>query len=86
MTNNILKLPVLLMYKPKLMKCELIVSQAFKIFAQQKKYFDKLVEMSILSVAKGNNGSDPLFSLASVVVKRVLRAKGIHRAREIYKR
>ncbi|CAN6901082.1 hypothetical protein Bca4012_093599 [Brassica carinata] len=59
---------------------------AFKIFAQQKKYFDKLVEMSILSVAKGNNGSDPLFSLASVVVKLVLQAKGIHRAREKYKR
>ncbi|KAF8094345.1 hypothetical protein N665_0365s0031 [Sinapis alba] len=59
---------------------------AFKFFAQQKKYFDKLVEMSILSVAKGNNGSDPVFSLASVVVKLVLQTKGIHSAREIYKR
>ncbi|CAH8314556.1 unnamed protein product [Eruca vesicaria subsp. sativa] len=59
---------------------------AFKIFAQEKKYFDKLVEMSILSVAKGNNGSDPVFSLASVVVKLVLQAKGIHSARELYKR
>lgn len=59
---------------------------AFKIFAQQNKYFDKLVEMSVLSVAKGNNGSDPVFCLASVVVKLVLQAKGIHSAREIYKR
>lgn len=59
---------------------------AFKIFAQQNKYFDKLVEMSILSVAKGNNGCDPVFCLASVVVKLVLQAKGIHSAREIYKR
>lgn len=64
----------------------LLYFQAFKIFAQQNKYFDKLVEMSILSVAKGNNGCDPVFCLASVVVKLVLQAKGIHSAREIYKR
>ncbi|KAL0798352.1 hypothetical protein Bca101_053527 [Brassica carinata] len=59
---------------------------AFKFFAEQRKYFDKLVEMSILSVAKGNNGSEPVFSLASLVLKLVHQAKGIHSAREIYKR
>ncbi|ESQ54437.1 hypothetical protein EUTSA_v10024642mg [Eutrema salsugineum] len=59
---------------------------AFEFYAHQRTYFDKLVEMSILSVAKGNNGSDHEFCLASVVVKFVLEKKGIHNAREIYKR
>ncbi|KFK29346.1 hypothetical protein AALP_AA7G121800 [Arabis alpina] len=58
---------------------------AFKFFSHQRTYFDKLVEMSILTVAK-SIGSDHVFSLASAVVKFVLETKGTHRAREIYKR
>ncbi|VVA98647.1 unnamed protein product [Arabis nemorensis] len=58
---------------------------AFKFFAHQRTYFDKLVEMSILSVAKGN-ASDHVFSLASAVVKFVLETKGSHSARKTYKR
>ncbi|XP_010438495.1 PREDICTED: U3 small nucleolar RNA-associated protein 6 homolog [Camelina sativa] len=58
---------------------------AFKFFAHQGTYFDKLVEMSILAVAK-NHGSDNVFSLASTVVKFVLETKGSHSARKIYKR
>uniref|UniRef100_A0A1J3E3P9 U3 small nucleolar RNA-associated protein 6-like protein n=1 Tax=Noccaea caerulescens TaxID=107243 RepID=A0A1J3E3P9_NOCCA len=59
---------------------------AFEFFGHQRTYFDKLVEMSILSVAKGNNGSDHVFSLGSEVVKFVLQTKGSQSAREIYKR
>ncbi|CAN8326226.1 unnamed protein product [Cochlearia groenlandica] len=58
---------------------------AFNFFAQQRTYFDNLVEMSILSVAKAN-GSGHVFSLASVVVKFVLQTKGSNSARKIYKR
>ncbi|CAH2070259.1 unnamed protein product [Thlaspi arvense] len=59
---------------------------AFKFFAHQKNYLNKLVELSILTVAKGNNGSDHAFSLASAVVKLVLEREGSRSAREIYKR
>ncbi|EOA15467.1 hypothetical protein CARUB_v10004327mg [Capsella rubella] len=58
---------------------------AFKFFAHQGTYFDKLVEMSILSVTK-SHGSDHVFSLSSMVVKFVLETKGNHHARKIYKR
>ncbi|CAE6172083.1 unnamed protein product [Arabidopsis arenosa] len=58
---------------------------AFKFFAHQRTYLDKLIEMSILSATK-SHGSDHVFSLSSTVVKFVLETKGGHSARKIYKR
>ncbi|KAL1203149.1 hypothetical protein V5N11_015386 [Cardamine amara subsp. amara] len=63
---------------------ESLWSTAFNLFADQRTYIDKLVEMSILSVARG--GRDNVFSLASTVVKFVLQTKGSHSARKIYKK
>ncbi|KAG8635190.1 hypothetical protein MANES_16G005300v8 [Manihot esculenta] len=58
---------------------------AFKVFAVEKHYFDKLVEMSFTSVVK-YGGSDDGFSLPCAVVNCILQKDGIQQARETYKR
>lgn len=59
--------------------------QALKLFSSQKEYFDKLVELSIVSLAK-DGGSDDGFSLSSAIVNFVFQKAGIQNAREMYKR
>jgi U3 small nucleolar RNA-associated protein 6 len=59
--------------------------QALNLFAKQKKYLDKLVEISLISVAK-DGGSDDGFSLSSAIVNFMLQKDGIHKARKTYKR
>lgn len=59
--------------------------QALKLFANQKSYFDKLVEISIGSLIK-DGGIDDGFSLSSAIVNFVLQKDGIQQAREMYKR
>lgn len=61
------------------------ISQALKFFANHKHIFDKLVELSLVSLAK-DGGSDNGFSLSSAIVNFVLQKDGVQRAREIYKR
>uniref|UniRef100_A0A6M2ERM1 U3 small nucleolar RNA-associated protein 6 homolog n=1 Tax=Populus davidiana TaxID=266767 RepID=A0A6M2ERM1_9ROSI len=58
---------------------------ALNFFAKQKKALDKLVEMSLISVAK-DGGSDDGFSLSSAIVNFMLQKDGIHKARKTYKR
>ncbi|KAI5581718.1 hypothetical protein BDE02_07G036400 [Populus trichocarpa] len=58
---------------------------ALNFFAKQKKYLDKLVEISLISVAK-DGGSDDGFSLSSAIVNFMLQKDGIHKARKTYKR
>ncbi|XP_015866930.2 uncharacterized protein LOC107404490 [Ziziphus jujuba] len=58
---------------------------ALKLFANQKSYFDKLVEISIGSLIK-DGGIDDGFSLSSAIVNFVLQKDGIQQAREMYKR
>ncbi|KAL3519447.1 hypothetical protein ACH5RR_017596 [Cinchona calisaya] len=58
---------------------------AFKYFAHHRQYFDKLVETSILALAK-YGGSDNGFSLSSTIVNFVLQRDGVQSAREIYTR
>ncbi|GLT83306.1 hypothetical protein SLE2022_016010 [Rubroshorea leprosula] len=56
-----------------------------KLFSNQRKYFEKLVEISLISVAK-DGGSENGFSLPSAVVNFVLQKGGLQHARETYKR
>ncbi|KAJ0017649.1 hypothetical protein Pint_09885 [Pistacia integerrima] len=58
---------------------------ALKFFANQKHYFEKLVEISLISVAK-DVGSEYGFSLPSAIINFVLQKDGIQHAREMYKR
>ncbi|KAA8515521.1 hypothetical protein F0562_018868 [Nyssa sinensis] len=58
---------------------------ALKFLANQRHYFDKLVEISVVSLAKGG-GSEKGFSLSSTIVNFVLQKDGIQCAREMYKR
>ncbi|CAM8908887.1 unnamed protein product [Rhodiola kirilowii] len=58
---------------------------AIKFFANKKSYFDKLVEVSLYSLAKGSgNGNE--FSLSSTIVNFILQKDGIQQARKMYKR
>ncbi|KAM5574624.1 hypothetical protein ABKV19_013859 [Rosa sericea] len=58
---------------------------ALKFFANQKNYFDKLVEISVRSLTK-DGGSEQGFSLSAAVVHFVLQKDGVPHAREMYKR
>ncbi|GAB2301069.1 hypothetical protein Dimus_035105 [Dionaea muscipula] len=58
---------------------------ALKFFANEKRYFEKLVELSILSLVR-DGGSEDGFSLSSVIVDMVLEKDGINKARDLYKR
>ncbi|CAK9176057.1 unnamed protein product [Ilex paraguariensis] len=58
---------------------------ALKFFANKGRYFDKLVEVSMVLLAKDGD-SDSGFSLSSAIVNFVLQKDGIQCAREMYKR
>lgn len=58
---------------------------ALKFFANQKKYFEKMIELSLYSVAKYGGGEDGV-SLSSAVVNFILQKDGLQHAREMYKR
>ncbi|KAJ6419928.1 hypothetical protein OIU84_029945 [Salix udensis] len=71
--------------KVSLSKAEDLWLMALKCFAKDKKYLDKLVETTLISVAK-YGGSDDGFSLSSAIVNFMLQKDGIHKARKAYKR
>uniref|UniRef100_A0A7N0TN89 U3 small nucleolar RNA-associated protein 6 n=1 Tax=Kalanchoe fedtschenkoi TaxID=63787 RepID=A0A7N0TN89_KALFE len=58
---------------------------AIKFFAYSKSHFDKLLEVSLYSLAKGSV-NDNEFSLSSTIVNFILQKDGLQRAREMYKR
>lgn len=58
---------------------------ALKFFGDQNQYFDKLVEIAFVALAK-NGTSETEFSLSSAVVNFVLQKDGVERARQMYKR
>ncbi|CAH2056592.1 unnamed protein product [Thlaspi arvense] len=58
---------------------------ALKFFLNQKQYFDKLVELSLVSLIK-DGGSDDGFSLSTAIVNVFLEQDGVQSARETYKR
>ncbi|XP_058193960.1 uncharacterized protein LOC131310779 [Rhododendron vialii] len=66
-------------------KAESLWILALKFFSNQRHYCDKLVELSLVSLAK-DGGSDDGFSLSSAIVNVVLQKGGIKSARDMYKR
>ncbi|XP_023742761.1 uncharacterized protein LOC111890920 [Lactuca sativa] len=56
-----------------------------KYFANQKQYFDKLVDISVSCLTR-DGGSDDGFSLSSTIVNFILQKNGIQSARDMYKR
>lgn len=62
-----------------------LVLQALRHFANQKNYFEELVEIAFVSLAK-NSCKESGFSPSSAIINFVLQKEGIERARDIYKR
>ncbi|KAK9664731.1 hypothetical protein RND81_14G064200 [Saponaria officinalis] len=58
---------------------------ALDLFANNKKYFGKLLDLSLALLAK-DGGSDDGFSLPATLVKFVWQKDGIQKARDFYKR
>lgn len=61
-----------------------LILQALKFFANQKRFLDKLIEISLASLAR-DGGSENGFSLSSAIVNFVLQKDGVQHAREMYK-
>ncbi|KAI4298713.1 hypothetical protein L6164_032239 [Bauhinia variegata] len=66
-------------------KSENLWIMALKFFANQRRYFDKLVEISVVCLTR-DGGSENGFSLSSAIVSYIIQKDGIQHAREIYKR
>ncbi|GMH19450.1 hypothetical protein Nepgr_021291 [Nepenthes gracilis] len=58
---------------------------AMKFFANSRNYFNKLLEISVVSLAR-DGGSENEFSLSSAIVNFILQKDGIQRARDLYNR
>ncbi|KAE8670175.1 L-ascorbate oxidase-like protein [Hibiscus syriacus] len=71
--------------KMSMSEAESLWIMALKFFGIQKKYFEKLIELSLRAVAK-YGGSENGFSLSSAVVNFILQKDGLKHAREVYKR
>lgn len=66
-------------------KAERLWLMALKFFANQRLYFDKLVETSMTLLTK-DGGSDDGFSLSTAIINFVLQRNGVQSARDLYKR
>ncbi|KAK6264987.1 hypothetical protein SCA6_020421 [Theobroma cacao] len=84
-TLSIFELLKTVLTKMSISEAESLWMMALKFFANQKKYFEKLIELSLISVAK-YGGRDNGFSLSSAVVNFILHKDGLQHAREVYKR
>ncbi|KAJ7946307.1 U3 small nucleolar RNA-associated protein 6-like [Quillaja saponaria] len=82
---NIFELLKVKLTKVPVSKSQSLWLMALKFFANHRDYFDKLVEISIASLAK-DCGSETECSLSSAVVNFVLQKDGIQNARKIYMR
>lgn len=58
--------------------------QALELFANDKRYFGKLVDLALVSVAK-DGGRDHGFSLLATIVDFIWLNNGIQQARDFYK-
>ncbi|KAL2495409.1 RNA-proCES [Forsythia ovata] len=83
--SSIFKLLIDVLKKVSISEAENLWLMGLKYFANQRHHFDKLVETSLVLLAK-DGGSDSGFSLSSAIVKFVLQSDGVKPAREIYKR
>lgn len=83
--NNISSSDIFMLIKTRALIILVYPLQVLKFFANQGYYFEKLVEISLLALAK-SGGSDNGFSLSSAIVDFVLQKDGIQRSREVYKK
>ncbi|KAK4439356.1 hypothetical protein Salat_0270500 [Sesamum alatum] len=74
-----------ILMKVRVSEAENLWIMGLKYFANQRKHFDKLVETSLLLLAK-DGGSYNGFSLSSTIVNYILQRDGVESAREMYKR
>ncbi|KAL4563031.1 hypothetical protein LXL04_027062 [Taraxacum kok-saghyz] len=79
---NLLQIPL---KKIAVSQAESLWVMGLKYFANEKHYFDKLVDISISCLIK-DGGSDDGFSLSSTIVNFILQKNGIQSARDMYKR
>ncbi|RDX88189.1 U3 small nucleolar RNA-associated protein 6-like protein, partial [Mucuna pruriens] len=71
--------------KASVSKSENLWLMALKFYANQRQYFDKLVEISVVTLVR-DGGSENGFSLSSAIVSFVLQKDGMQQTRDIYKR
>ncbi|XP_075486834.1 uncharacterized protein LOC142526370 [Primulina tabacum] len=71
--------------KVSILEAENIWVMGLKYLANQRHYFDKLVDTAVLLLAK-YGGTDCGFSLSSTIVNYILQRDGVDRARIMYKR
>lgn len=74
-----------ILMKVSVSKSENLWLKALKFYANQRQYFDKLVEISIVTLVR-DGGSENGFSLSSAIVSFILQKDGIQQTRDIYKR
>ncbi|KAK9227687.1 hypothetical protein WN943_012742 [Citrus x changshan-huyou] len=82
---SIFELLKCILTKVSALESESLWLMALKFFMNQKHYFDKLVEIALISVAK-DGGGESGFSLPSAIINLVIQKDGIQQAREMYKR
>ncbi|KAL2339202.1 hypothetical protein Fmac_013648 [Flemingia macrophylla] len=71
--------------KASVSKSENLWLKALQFYANQRQYFDELVEISVVTLVR-DGGSENGFSLSSAIVSYTLQIDGIQQARDIYKR
>ncbi|XP_073309174.1 uncharacterized protein [Primulina huaijiensis] len=71
--------------KVSILEAENIWLMGLKYFANQRHYFDKLVDTAVLSLAE-YGGNDFGFSLSSIIVNYILQRDGVDSSRLVYKR
>ncbi|TKY53997.1 U3 small nucleolar RNA-associated protein 6-like [Spatholobus suberectus] len=74
-----------ILMKVSVSKSESLWLKALKFYANQRQYFDKLVEISVVTLVR-DGGSENEFSLSSAIVSFILQKDGIQQTRDIYKR
>ncbi|CAA0826511.1 Unknown protein [Striga hermonthica] len=70
--------------KVRVSEAENLWVMGLKYFANHRHYFDKLVKISILALAR-DGGSEGGFSLSSTILSYLLQKDGVESARETYK-
>ncbi|KAK7396513.1 hypothetical protein VNO78_17574 [Psophocarpus tetragonolobus] len=74
-----------ILMKVSVSKSENLWLKALKFYANQRQYFDKLVEISVVTLVR-DGGSENGFSLSSAIVSFILQKDGIQKSRDIYNR
>ncbi|KAL8461458.1 hypothetical protein ACS0TY_032796 [Phlomoides rotata] len=74
-----------ILMKVNVSEAETLWNMGLKYFVNQRRHFDKLVEMSFILLTR-DGGSDSGFSLSSTILNFILERDGVECARGMYKR